>query len=755
MGTISSSRTRSKFLLAAAFILIWLSFGVRLHDLGSDSFWFDEVLTVGTAQRGVAAALAEVGHPPLHYLFVREALKLFGETEFAARLPSAFAGVFAVPLLILWGKRMRRPFAGSWTALFLALSPFHLRYSQEARHYTWFMLFSLASYLILDWAMAQRQWRWWLLFALLTVVNLYVHYAALVVLASQTLIIGGWIWVQWRQQERRALLFPVVAALMVLVLYSMQLPDLLFALNWNLGTDAGQGGQNIDSLWSWIHQVFFTFGASTGLLPYLMMILVVVGLAQLVQNSQWHLLALVGGGIILPILFIAVLKVDRPAEAKYVIYIFPLYLFAAGVGLDAILEYGRQRWEQHGRYISPTVSLFVILAFTGSSWPLLQKEYHFIERDWLGVANTLRPLVEDNDVVISFTLDLSNGFNAGKLMMPYYLNRERIKQTIYSMQDFKKSNLDNLFDTGTKVRAVILNRNTPMILEDDEMLLMSFQGSLFLLEIPDSSEPVLEQLIYLYEQLIPLAGLPSPQCLLSEDLALLYAQKSHFLTADRLFVEAQAACPWLVNGQYPGYDLLSTIQYGLIDYHQQQGDVQAARQEAFQILSFNTKDKKALEVVTAVNLFQVFEDDNAIVNTAPGVEPIQIRQYTMPHNGDWGDVLLIHPPNSLSFPIKLPDEATDLHFRAAMAPESWEWGGDGSTFVVLAETETQPATELFRWHVSNDPSGQDWHEITVPLTEFTGQNILLTLATEPGPAGDTTGDWAGWETPRIIYRANQ
>jgi hypothetical protein len=31
------------------------------------------------------------------------------------------------------------------------------------------------------------------------------------------------------------------------------------------------------------------------------------------------------------------------------------------------------------------------------------------------------------------------------------------------------------------------------------------------------------------------------------------------------------------------------------------------------------------------------------------------------------------------------------------------------------------------------------------------QNIVLVLTTESGPAGDGTGDWAGWESPRLLW----
>ncbi len=73
------------------------------------------------------------GKPPLYYLFMHRWLQ-FGNDEFWARLPSAFFGTamcIAAALLgsCLLGKK------GWIVGLLLALSPFHIWYSQEARQY--------------------------------------------------------------------------------------------------------------------------------------------------------------------------------------------------------------------------------------------------------------------------------------------------------------------------------------------------------------------------------------------------------------------------------------------------------------------------------------------------------------------------------------------------------------------------------------------------------------------------------------------
>ncbi|HET7375810.1 MAG TPA: hypothetical protein VFK30_03820, partial [Anaerolineae bacterium] len=95
----------------------------------------------------------------------------------------------------------------------------------------------------------------------------------------------------------------------------------------------------------------------------------------------------------------------------------------------------------------------------------------------------------------------------------------------------------------------------------------------------------------------------------------------------------------------------------------------------------------------------------------------------------------------------------EFQARIAMAPESWGWGGNGSVFQLHVQDQSGNQATLYQRYVSNDDSDRDWHEVTVPLSQYAGQTITLTLMTDPGPGEDTTGDWAGWDSPRIIYAA--
>ncbi|MBD3237831.1 MAG: hypothetical protein GF330_14100 [Candidatus Eisenbacteria bacterium] len=118
---------------------------LRFLALGQQSYWVDEIRSVIIATGGpqgkwVFAALNI--HGPLHLVLLKIWMLLFGNSEAATRSLSAIFGLMALPLFY----RVAAPMIGRRAALLglalLAVSPFHLWYSQEARNYA--MLFDAA-----------------------------------------------------------------------------------------------------------------------------------------------------------------------------------------------------------------------------------------------------------------------------------------------------------------------------------------------------------------------------------------------------------------------------------------------------------------------------------------------------------------------------------------------------------------------------------------------------------------------------------
>ncbi len=127
----ADSRDPAAFWLLAAALLLGL---VRFVKLGDWSLWMDEALTLTDAQRIADGDL----HNPVGYGLVVGFAKLFNDypSEFLLRLLPAIVGWLCIPLCY-WAFRpllSRRSAAAA--AVLLALSPWHLFWSQSARFYT-------------------------------------------------------------------------------------------------------------------------------------------------------------------------------------------------------------------------------------------------------------------------------------------------------------------------------------------------------------------------------------------------------------------------------------------------------------------------------------------------------------------------------------------------------------------------------------------------------------------------------------------
>jgi 4-amino-4-deoxy-L-arabinose transferase-like glycosyltransferase len=130
---------------------------LRCVHLGLQSLWVDEMLTLTVATPKPGYPLGQLllynVHGPLHTLVVAIARRL-SENEAWLRLPSAVAGVVAVPLLYAWVRPRFGPRTAGWAALLLAVNPLHIHYSQELRNYAFVVCFVLAGCVQLDRACA-------------------------------------------------------------------------------------------------------------------------------------------------------------------------------------------------------------------------------------------------------------------------------------------------------------------------------------------------------------------------------------------------------------------------------------------------------------------------------------------------------------------------------------------------------------------------------------------------------------------------
>ena len=145
---------------------------LRLFRLGYQSLWVDEIMTWKMVRPDAVLVfweqITDAIQGPLYLAAIWPLLRI-ADNEVMIRLPAALAGILAVPLLgIAVGQLLGRR-CGYLAALLLAINPFHIWYSQEARGYAFVILLTIALALVwLDMVRRGPRWSMALLFALLT-----------------------------------------------------------------------------------------------------------------------------------------------------------------------------------------------------------------------------------------------------------------------------------------------------------------------------------------------------------------------------------------------------------------------------------------------------------------------------------------------------------------------------------------------------------------------------------------------------------
>ncbi len=728
--------------IIALLLIIAAGFAIRLHDLDHDSFWLDEIFTVRSARLGIDSILGQNDHPPLLYGLTAASINAFDEGEFGARIPSMIAGTLAIAAIALLGKVVGAPNAGLWAALLLSFSPLALRYSQEVRHYALLLLFSLLSYCFLFQALQRPKWSSWLAYAAITILNLYTHYGALIVLFAQGVFIALWSLKKIIKRQTKDIAYPAIVAGIILALYVPWIPRLLIGLERNVASERLSGTGGMASLGDWLQVAYTAFGMFSDILAPMLLGLCLLGHLYWLVDQAWMKLGFILSGLVLPLILVLMFQVSRGAFARYIVYMLPFFLLAAGYAIDRSL-FLTKRFT--GRTVYRTSVAFCLLGFVFLARPTVTAERERISEDWREVIAYLKQNTQDNHVIASMSLSDPSGFNKVNYSLPYYLSKEDIESPFLEGNEITTSQVGDLDVINGPLWGIVTAWNGLPIFADSSLEVTEFQTHLYIVKETIQDGSTLDSLISLYEKLIPWADSPSPLCFMKRDLATFHLVAEEYSKAEKVLIEGKQLCPQL------NFWNAVAIYEGLLGEQPSSADPDKITEIARKILIYDAKNIMALDSLTAFGLLDLFEQGEAQIVVGDSPEPVGKKQFTMPQDGDWGDVIFAHPPAAINFNLSLPDEPMMFRSRIALAPDSWEWGGDGVTFILRIQDESGNIAELFRDHVGNNPEDHKWHNVLVPLGEYAGQSVILSLITESGPAGDGTGDWAGWESPRIMW----
>ena len=211
----------SRLLLATLVLIIAAAAALRAHELGAESIWLDEAFSIKISHHPPAGIIEETSkdvHPPLYYFALHYWMMLFGDTEAGARLLSALFGVLAVGATYKIAARLFGTATGLAASALLALSRFHLEFSQEARMYTLLGLLALFSMYFFVRLVEGGGRAVFAAYVAASALMMYTQVYSVFVLAAQNLFVGTLVFAS-RETFRRLLWRWVLAQITLAVLF--------------------------------------------------------------------------------------------------------------------------------------------------------------------------------------------------------------------------------------------------------------------------------------------------------------------------------------------------------------------------------------------------------------------------------------------------------------------------------------------------------------------------------------------------------
>lgn len=384
-----------------------VSLGTAFFQLGAKGLWGDEVWEVTWAhQQPLFQTFMRFRAPPdlsLQFLLVQISTA-FNTSPFWVRFPSALLGAATVVLLFLLGRRILGTPAALLAALFLAIAPYHVWYSQDARPYAALACYSLLSLYFL-WRLLERP------SVLLTIglamaltLDVYDQLFAVFPILVEVIVAAAWTGAMIRRGPRAPAAWPRSLALVVVALFAALLasiPLLPGIAGYVFAPNSTSGGLSLQFLHELLIDVFTLFAAGTGLPAVLTVGLFSLGVGVALYRRQWF------GGvaftwIMLPILLLWLSRPQHMFVPRYFLFMQPLYwlMIAYGVvqvGPPMSAALPRPFGGHRTRYLVPGLLSAALLAVT---LPPTWYSYH-VEKttDWSALCAYLHRNLQPGDAV--------------------------------------------------------------------------------------------------------------------------------------------------------------------------------------------------------------------------------------------------------------------------------------------------------------------------------------------------------------------
>ena len=397
-------------------IVVTVALMLRLHHLDYESLFMDEIRQVSSYKHSFVQIIYDAAtqqQPPLDY-WIGHIVNMVDSSDFALRLPSVFWGVGSIALLILLAsKACIWPFSAG-AGLIMAMLPFHLYFSQEARPYSIVMFLLLIVLWALGEVVGSPSFKIRHFFILLASSTGFLYSSALSPLVI-TMALIVWLLLllvlhsmkEGLRGERQKQLMMSIGVLILSCLIYLPVFALILELGGRYAPDASRldfsvlanGARHFTLAPLW--RAYLTQLEPSGLFMLPLVVGAILVAVALPSERQYFLVKT--SAFLLPAasflhIFIFGAKTDLPFRPPYPTYVLPLVLLLASFATQEVIR--RVKNARMLRALEPVILLLlgVSLLYTAhSAWAFksVQKK-----SDWRGLIAYLESTMQTNHVLI-------------------------------------------------------------------------------------------------------------------------------------------------------------------------------------------------------------------------------------------------------------------------------------------------------------------------------------------------------------------
>jgi len=156
-------------------LIILVGAVLRIYGLSFESLWQDELHTALTVNSSLKESFDIDLHPPLYYILIYSWSKNFGNTDISLRFFSAIFGIISIFLIFLVSRLLFDYRIGLLSSFILAISEFHVYYSQEAKMYSLLTFFVILSIYFFIKLLQKDKLRYVIGYIISTIFCIYTH----------------------------------------------------------------------------------------------------------------------------------------------------------------------------------------------------------------------------------------------------------------------------------------------------------------------------------------------------------------------------------------------------------------------------------------------------------------------------------------------------------------------------------------------------------------------------------------------------